>query len=68
MRMATLSWRSSIAAAGFLVVSGAALAQSRPDTENGRYALSPTGDGGVLRLDTKTGTVSTCTNSGVGWA
>ena len=68
MRMATLSWKSSIAAAGFLVVSGAALAQSRPDTENGRYALSPTGDGGVLRLDTKTGTVSTCTNSGVGWA
>jgi hypothetical protein len=38
-----------------------------PDTENGRYALSPTGDG-VLRLDTRTGAVSTCSNSGAGWA
>ena len=38
-----------------------------PDTENGRYALSPVGDG-VLRLDTRTGAVSTCNNSGAGWA
>ena len=38
-----------------------------PDTENGRYALSPAGDG-VLRLDTRTGAVSTCNNSGAGWA
>jgi hypothetical protein len=68
MRMATLSWKSTIAAAGFLIVSGPAFAQSRPDTENGRYTLSLLGDGGVLRLDTKTGTVSTCTNSGAGWA
>ena len=68
MRMTTLSWKSSIAATGFLIVSGAAFAQSRPDTENGRYTLSPLGDGGVLRLDTKSGTVSTCTNSGAGWA
>jgi hypothetical protein len=56
-----------IAAAAFLFASGAASAQTRPDTENGRYALSPTGDG-VLRLDTKTGSVSNCTNSGAGWA
>jgi hypothetical protein len=68
MRVTTSPRKSSIAAAGFLIVSAAAFAQSRPDTENGRYALSPTGDGGVLRLDTKTGTVSTCTNSGTGWA
>ena len=59
--------RLLIAAAAFLAVSGTASAQTRPDTENGRYALSPTGDG-VLRLDTKTGSVSTCTNSGAGWA
>ena len=51
-----------------LAAGGAAFAQAKPDTENGRYALSPTGDGGMLRLDTKTGTVSTCTNSGTGWA
>ncbi len=42
-------------------------AQSAPDTENGRYALSPVNDG-VLRLDTRTGVVSTCSNSGTGWA
>src|SRR3982750_4148964 len=44
-----------------------ALAGPMPETENGRYALSPTGDG-VLRLDTRTGAVSTCNNSGAGWA
>lgn len=68
MRIATSPWKSSLAAAALLVVGAAALAQTKPDTENGRYALSPAGDGGVLRLDTKTGTVSTCTNSGAGWA
>ena len=44
-----------------------ALAGPMPETENGRYALSPAGDG-VLRLDTRTGAVSTCNNSGAGWA
>ncbi len=38
-----------------------------PDGENGRYALSPVADG-VIRLDTRTGAVSTCTNTGTGWA
>jgi hypothetical protein len=42
-------------------------AQSMPDTENGRYTLAPVADG-VLRLDTRTGTMSTCNNNGVGWA
>jgi hypothetical protein len=46
---------------------GAALAQSMPDTENGRYALSPVVDG-VLRLDTRTGIASICTDKGTGWA
>jgi hypothetical protein len=46
---------------------GAACAQSLPDAENGRYALSPVADG-VIRLDTRTGAVSNCTNSGAGWA
>lgn len=68
MRIATSTWKSSLAAAAFLAAGAAAFAQSRPDTENGRYALSPIADGGVLRLDTKTGTVSTCANSGAGWA
>lgn len=36
-----------------------------PDTDNGRYTLSPVADG-FLRLDTRTGAVSTCTSKG-GW-
>jgi len=44
-----------------------AAAQAMPDTENGRYALSPVADG-VIRLDTRTGAVSTCSNTGTGWA
>ena len=50
-----------------LAGAGQALAGPMPETENGRYALSPAGDG-VLRLDTRTGAVSTCNNSGAGWA
>jgi hypothetical protein len=38
-----------------------------PDNENGRYTLSQVSDG-VVRLDTRTGAVSTCNNSGAGWA
>ena len=50
-----------------LAGAGHALAGALPETENGRYALSPAGDG-VLRLDTRTGSISTCNNSGAGWA
>ncbi|MGH6714669.1 MAG: hypothetical protein ACREDC_00615 [Bradyrhizobium sp.] len=46
---------------------GAAAADPAPSAENGRYALSPTADG-VLRLDTRTGVVSACSNGGHGWA
>jgi hypothetical protein len=71
MRTATSSSKVSIsilAAAVIIGLGGAALAQSAPDTENGRYALSPAADS-VLRLDTRTGTVSICNNSsGAGWA
>ena len=42
-------------------------AQSMPDSENGRYTLSPVADG-VIRLDTRTGAVSICSSSGAGWA
>jgi hypothetical protein len=47
--------------------SRGAVAQSMPDNENGRYALSPIADG-LIRLDTRTGAVSTCNNAGAGWA
>jgi hypothetical protein len=46
---------------------GHALAGAMPENENGRYTLSPAGES-VLRLDTRTGAVSTCSNSGAGWA
>ena len=46
---------------------GAAAAQTMPDRENGRYTLSPRTDS-VIRLDTRTGAVSTCTDTGTGWA
>ena len=46
---------------------GLVAAQSAPDSENGRYSMTPIPEG-VLRLDTRTGTVSTCTRNGAGWA
>ena len=55
------------AAALTFCVAGQARAGALPDTDNGRYALSPLADG-VLRLDTRTGSVSTCNSSGAGWA
>jgi hypothetical protein len=61
---------TSLAAAAVIVCLGgvgASAAQSVPDAENGRYALSPVPDG-VIRLDTRTGAVSNCTNTGTGWA
>ena len=59
----------SVLAVLALGIAGAQAAppQAMPDTENGRYALSSTPDG-VLRLDTRTGAISTCNNSGAGWA
>jgi hypothetical protein len=57
------------AAALLICVCGidAAIAQPKPESENGRFALSPLADG-VIRLDTRTGDVSTCSNTGTGWA
>jgi hypothetical protein len=68
--MSTANSSSKFLAAILLVglgSGGAAAGQAMPDTENGRYALSTTPDG-VLRLDTRTGAVSTCSNNGAGWA
>lgn len=53
--------------AGSFGVIGAAVAQSMPDGEKGRYSMSTVGNG-VIRLDTRTGAVSTCNNGGAGWA
>jgi len=71
MRPAKSSTASWCAAAAFAVVmtvgGGMVAAQSAPDSENGRYSMTPIPEG-VLRLDTRTGTVSTCTKNGAGWA
>jgi hypothetical protein len=42
-------------------------AETAPDRENGRYTFSSSGDA-MIRLDTRTGTVSQCSNSAAGWA
>ena len=60
---------STALAAGLVWLAGigGVAAQPMPDAENGRYALSPVADG-VIRLDTRTGAVSNCSNKGNGWA
>jgi hypothetical protein len=68
MSTATSPSRLAIAVAGLFIggMVGVA-AQSLPDSENGRYTMSPVADG-VVRLDTRTGAVSTCNNTVTGWA
>lgn len=64
----TASWLAAAALAAVVSISGGLVsAQSAPDSENGRYSMTPIPEG-VLRLDTRTGTVSTCTKNGAGWA
>jgi hypothetical protein len=58
---------SLLVAAACLAGLVPALAAETPDTENGRYTLQPSGDG-MIRLDTRTGTISNCSNSAAGWA
>ena len=65
--IALLSKFSLLVAAICLAGLAPAIAAETPDTENGRYTLQPSGDA-MLRLDTRTGTVSNCSNSGAGWA
>ena len=70
MRSATSSTKilpMAVTAALLAIGGGLVAAQSAPDSENGRYTMTPVPEG-VLRLDTRTGTVSTCTNNGAGWA
>jgi hypothetical protein len=62
------SFRVAALAVCCLTGIGTASAESAPDTESGRYTLSPAENGAMIRLDTRTGTVSNCNNSGAGWA
>ncbi|QQO24417.1 hypothetical protein JJB98_33370 [Bradyrhizobium diazoefficiens] len=63
----TTSWIAAAFAAAMAVSGGLVAAQSAPDSENGRFSMTPIPEG-VLRLDTRTGTVSTCTKNDAGWA
>lgn len=63
----TTSWLAAAFVAAMAVGGGLVAAQSAPDGENGRFSMTPIPEG-VLRLDTRTGTVSTCTKNGSGWA
>ena len=67
-KSSTTSWLAALALAALIAISGGLVAaQSAPDSENGRYTMTPIPEG-VLRLDTRTGTMSTCTRNGAGWA
>ena len=67
-KSSTTSWLAAAAIAVVMATSGGLVAaQSAPDGESGRYTMTPIPEG-VLRLDTRTGTVSTCTKNGAGWA
>lgn len=50
----------------FAVPSAGAAQTAMPDSEGGRYTFSRTADG-TLRLDTRTGQVSTCSRGDAGW-
>ena len=68
VKSSTTSWLTVAAFAAAMALGGdLEAAQSAPDSENGRYSMTPIPEG-VLRLDTRTGTVSTCTRNGAGWA
>jgi septal ring factor EnvC (AmiA/AmiB activator) len=58
---------TAIAAAAVVAFTAQAFAQATPDSENGRYTFSPTADG-VLRLDTRNGSLASCHNRIAGWS
>jgi hypothetical protein len=66
-KSSTTSWFAGAIIAVTTVSGSLVAAQSAPDGENGRYSMTPIPEG-VLRLDTRTGTVSTCSKNGSGWA
>jgi hypothetical protein len=70
MSASSISFRMSLF--GSIGIAAAALytpafsANGAPDSDNGRYSFSQTTDG-VLRLDTRMGGISICTNKSAGW-
>lgn len=59
---------SSLVPLGFLLAMSSAHAETvKPELDGGRYSMSPV-DGGFLRLDKQSGTVSMCAKSGADWS
>lgn len=69
--IALTSRRRGLAAAvlaAACMIGPVAAEEAAPDGDNGRYTMSTTPDG-VIRLDTRTGAISTCRNEpGMGWS
>jgi hypothetical protein len=61
MRLFALAIAVSVAA-----LTTASAETATPDSQNGRFSLNPVVDG-VLRLDTRTGQVSKCSQNDIGW-
>jgi hypothetical protein len=59
--------RTIVALIAFTALALPAHAQTAPDSENGRYTFSQVADG-MLRLDTRTGSVSLCAKKDAGWS
>ena len=57
----------ALAGIAMIVLAAPAFAQSTPAAENGRFTFSPTADG-VLRLDTRNGSLASCHNRVAGWS
>lgn len=57
---------AAVAVLSLAVPAAVAAQTAMPDSENGRYSFSQTTDG-ALRLDTRTGQVSTCSKRDAGW-
>ena len=55
------------AVAAIVLIGSARADEPTPDTEGGRYVFNKQANG-FLRLDTRSGTVSLCTEQPVGWA
>ena len=65
MRSAVFLLTLSLASPAFAqVIDNPKLA---PDSENGRFTMNPV-EGGVMRLDTRTGKISVCRQRGAAWA
>ncbi len=67
LRLAAIYLAAIAGMTGVLLQSSFVAAEdAAPSSENGRYTLAQTPDG-ILRLDTRLGTVSTCNNAGGSW-